>query len=115
MRKYLFLNTIIEDIIGYNKVEAVRVKNVITEQISDIRTDGVFVAIGHKPNTELFKGQIELDERGYVKKYEESKTNIQGIFVAGDVYDYRYRQAITAFGSGCKAALDVINYLESNK
>ena len=106
-------NTIIEDIIGHNKVEAVRVKNVIREQTSDIRTDGVFVAIGNKPNTELFKGQIELDERGYVKKYDESKTNIQGVFVAGDVYDYRYRQAITAAGSGCKAALDVINYLES--
>lgn len=106
-------NTIIEDIIGDNKVESVRVKNVITEQTSDIRTDGVFVAIGHKPNTDLFKGQIELDERGYVKKYEESKTNIDGVFVAGDAYDYRYRQAVTAAGSGCKAALDVINYLES--
>jgi thioredoxin reductase (NADPH) len=106
-------NTIIEDIIGDNKVESVRVKNVITEQTSDIKTDGVFVAIGHKPNTDLFKEQIELDERGYVKKYEESKTNIDGVFVAGDVYDYRYRQAITAAGSGCKAALDVINYLES--
>jgi len=106
-------NTIIEDIIGDNKVESVRVKNVITEQTSDIKIDGVFVAIGHKPNTDLFKGQIELDERGYVKKYEESKTNIDGVFVAGDAYDYRYRQAVTAAGSGCKAALDVINYLES--
>ena len=108
-------NTIIEDIIGNSKVESVRVKNVITGESKDIRTDGVFVAIGHKPNTELFKGQIELDERGYIKKYEESKTNIDGVFVAGDVYDYKYRQAITAAGSGCKAALDVINYLESNK
>jgi thioredoxin reductase (NADPH) len=107
-------NTIIKDISGDNKVESVRVKNVITEQTSDIRTDGVFVAIGHKPNTDLFKGQIELDERGYIKKYEESKTNIDGVFVAGDVYDYKYRQAVTAAGSGCKAALDVINYLESN-
>jgi len=106
-------NTIIEDIIGDNKVESVRVKNVITEQTSHIKIDGVFVAIGHKPNTDLFKGQIELDERGYVKKYEESKTNIDGVFVAGDAYDYRYRQAVTAAGSGCKAALDVINYLES--
>ena len=106
-------NTIVEDIIGDNKVKSVRVKNIITEQTSDIRTDGVFVAIGHKPNTDLFKGQIELDERGYIKKYEESKTNIEGVFVAGDVYDYRYRQAVTAAGSGCKAALDVINYLES--
>lgn len=107
-------NSTIEDISGDNKVESVRVKNVITEQTSDIRTDGVFVAIGHKPNTDLFKGQIELDERGYIKKYEESKTNIDGVFVAGDVYDYKYRQAVTAAGSGCKAALDVINYLESN-
>jgi thioredoxin reductase (NADPH) len=106
-------NTIVEDIIGNSKVESVRAKNVITGESQDIRADGVFVAIGHKPNTELFKGQIELDERGYVKKYEESKTNIDGVFVAGDVYDYRYRQAITAAGSGCKAALDVINYLES--
>ena len=106
-------NTIVEDIIGDNKVKSVRVKNIITEQTSDIRTDGVFVAIGHKPNTDLFKGQIELDERGYIKKYEESKTNIEGVFVAGDVYDYRYRQAVTAAGSGCKAALNVINYLES--
>ena len=106
-------NTIVKDIIGDNNVESVRVKNVTTEQTSDIRTDGVFVAIGHKPNTDLFKGQIELDEKGYVKKYEESKTNIEGVFVAGDVYDYKYRQAVTAAGSGCKAALDVINYLES--
>ncbi len=106
-------NTIVEDIIGDNKVEGVRLKNVITGESKDIRSDGVFVAIGHKPNTDLFKGQIELDERGYVKKYDESKTNIDGVFVAGDVYDYRYRQAVTAAGSGCKAALDVINYLES--
>jgi len=106
-------NTVVEDIIGDNKVKSVRVKNIITEQTSDVRTDGVFVAIGHKPNTDLFKGQIELDERGYIKKYEESKTNIEGVFVAGDVYDYRYRQAVTAAGSGCKAALNVINYLES--
>ena len=82
-------NAVVEDIIGDNKVKSVRVKNIITEQTSDIRIDGVFVAIGHKPNTDLFKGQIELDERGYIKKYEESKTNIEGVFVAGDVYDYR--------------------------
>jgi thioredoxin reductase (NADPH) len=106
-------NTVVEDIIGDNEVKSVLVKNIITEQPSDIRTDGVFVAIGHKPNTDLFKGQIELEERGYIKKYEESKTNIDGVFVAGDVYDYKYRQAVTAAGSGCKAALDVINYLES--
>ncbi|MGE0242919.1 MAG: FAD-dependent oxidoreductase [Nitrososphaeraceae archaeon] len=73
--KITFLwNTIVQDIVGDSKVKSVRVKNVITGESQDLRTDGVFVAIGHKPNTELFKGQIELDERGYIKKYEESKT-----------------------------------------
>jgi thioredoxin reductase (NADPH) len=76
--------------------------------------EAVFVAIGHKPNTDFFRGKLELDNKGYVKKYE-NKTNIDGIFVAGDVYDYTYRQAVTAAGSGCKAAIDVIKYLESNE
>ena len=74
-----------------------------------------FVAIGHKPNTEIFKGQLELDDRSYIKRYDESKTNVEGVFVAGDAYDYKYRQAITAAGSGCRAALDAIKYLESKE
>jgi thioredoxin reductase (NADPH) len=73
----------------------------------------VFVAIGHRPNTETFSGHVELDAKGYIKKYDESRTTVEGIFVAGDAYDYTYRQAITAAGSGCKAAIDVIHYLES--
>jgi thioredoxin reductase (NADPH) len=73
------------------------------------------MAIGHKPNTDVFRGKLELDNKGYIKKYDGSKTNIDGIFVAGDVYDYTYRQAVTAAGSGCKAAIDVIKYLESNE
>ena len=77
--------------------------------------DAVFVAIGHKPNTDFFRGKLELDNKGYVKKYDENNTNIDGIFVAGDVYDYTYRQAVTAAGSGYKAAIDVIKYLEGNE
>jgi thioredoxin reductase (NADPH) len=106
-------DSVIDEILGENKVEGIKIRNVHTNQLSEIRSDGVFVAIGHKPNTDVFRGKLELDNKGYIKKYEESKTNIDGIFVAGDVYDYTYRQAVTAAGSGCKAAIDVIKYLEN--
>lgn len=107
-------NSVVEEILGDKRVEGVRVKNVQnTNEKSEIKCDGVFVAIGHKPNAEIFRNQIELDSKGYIKKYEGSKTSIEGIFVAGDVYDYIYRQAVTAAGSGCKAAIDVIKYLEN--
>lgn len=108
-------NSVVEEILGENKVEGVRIKNVQTGEKSEIKCDAVFVAIGHKPNTEIFRGHVELDSKGYVKKYEESKTSVDGVFVAGDVYDYTYRQAVTAAGSGCKAAIDVIRYLKSKK
>jgi len=115
-RKISFVwNSVIDEILGENKVEGIRIRNVHTVALSKIRCDAVFVAIGHKPNTDFFKGKLELDNKGYIKKYEESKTNIDGIFVAGDVYDYTYRQAITAAGSGCKAAIDVVKYLESKE
>jgi len=77
-------------------------------------TDAVFIAIGHKPNTEILKGQIELDEKGYVVARNETKTSVEGVFVAGDVQDYRYRQAVTAAGAGCKAALDAQKHLEES-
>lgn len=106
-------NSVVEEILGDKKVEGVRIKNVQkTNEKSDIKCDGVFVAIGHKPNTEVFRNQVELDNNGYIKKYEGSKTSVEGVFVAGDVYDYVYRQAVTASGSGCEAAIDVIKYLE---
>jgi thioredoxin reductase (NADPH) len=106
-------NSVVEEILGDKKVEGVRIKNVLsTGEKSEIKCDGVFVAIGHRPNTEVFRNQIELDKNGYVKKYEGSKTSVEGVFVAGDVYDYVYRQAVTAAGSGCEAAIDVIKYLE---
>ncbi|PWU79639.1 MAG: thioredoxin-disulfide reductase [Candidatus Nitrosopolaris wilkensis] len=108
-------NSVIDEILGETKVEGIRIRNLLSNDLSEIRCDAVFVAIGHKPNTDVFRGKLELDNMGYVKKYEESKTNIDGICVAGDVYDYTYRQAVTAAGSGCKAAIDVIKYFESRK
>jgi thioredoxin reductase (NADPH) len=105
-------NSVVEEILGDKKVEGVRIKNESRGQKSEIKCDGVFVAIGHRPNTEVFRNQIELDKNGYVKKHEGSKTSVEGVFVAGDVYDYVYRQEVTASGSGCEAAIDVIKYLE---
>jgi thioredoxin reductase (NADPH) len=104
----------VEEVFGKNRVEGIRIRNVKTGKESEIATDAVFVAIGHKPNTEIFKGQIELDNKSYVVAKDETKTSIEGVFVAGDVRDPRYRQAITAAGSGCKAALDAKKYLEEH-
>lgn len=101
----------IEDILGKNRVEGIRVRNVKTGEESEIAADGVFVAIGHKPNTDIFKGQIDLGNDGYVVVKDETKTSVEGVFVAGDVRDPRYRQAITAAGSGCKAAIDAEKYI----
>jgi len=115
-KKISFLwNSIVTEILGTNNVGGIRIKNLLTGDTSETKTDAVFVAIGHRPNTEIFKGQLELDDRSYIKRYGESKTNVKGVFVAGDAYDYKYRQAITAAGSGCRAALDAIKYLESQQ
>jgi thioredoxin reductase (NADPH) len=108
-------NSVIDEILGENRIEGIRIRNLLSNELSNIMCAAVFVAIGHKPNTDLFKGKLELDNKGYIKKYDENKTNIDGIFVAGDVYDYIYRQAVTAAGSGCKAAIDAIKYLESKQ
>jgi thioredoxin reductase (NADPH) len=107
-------NSVVEDVLGDRKVTGVRLRNIVTNEVSDHPTDALFVAIGHKPNTELFQGQIDLDERGYVKlSGDDNETNVRGVFAAGDVHDTVYRQAITAAGSGCRAAMDVEHYLES--
>jgi len=107
-------NTVIEDMLGENKLSAVKLFNRKTEEHSTMPLDGLFVAIGHTPNTSLFKDYLETDEVGYLKvDYPSSKTNVPGVFAAGDVHDPIYRQAITAAGAGCRAALDAERYLES--
>jgi thioredoxin reductase (NADPH) len=114
-KKINFLwSSVVEDIVGENRVEAVKLRNVQTGEVTTLPTDGVFIAIGNKPNTEAFKGQIELDEKGYVVVHDETKTSVEGIFVAGDVQDYRYKQAISSAGSGCKAALEAEKYLQEH-
>jgi len=106
----LMINSQITEILGTNKVEKVKVQNTKTQEISELPIDGIFVAIGHTPNTKVFQG-VELTERGYVRSQNGTRTNIDGIFVAGDVEDDRYQQAITAAGFGCMAALDIERYL----
>ncbi|MBO3841764.1 MAG: FAD-dependent oxidoreductase, partial [Candidatus Brockarchaeota archaeon] len=108
-------NSVVEEILGGERVEGVRVKRVDTGEVSEIRCDGVFVSIGYKPNTELFRGQVEMDEKGYIVVRDYTKTSVDGVFVAGEAKDYRYRQAITAAGEGCQAALDAIKYVEEIK
>jgi len=99
---------------GKRSMTAVRLKNLKTGVISEQRTDGLFIGIGHQPNTEIFRGQIQLDDKGYIiAKPGSTATNVPGVFAAGDVSDPSYRQAVTAAGSGCMAALDAERYLES--
>lgn len=107
-------NSVILDILGNDRVEGVRLKNVQTCEESTLATDAVFVAIGHKPNTDVFKGQVDMDEKGYIIAHNETRTNVEGVFVAGDNQDKRYMQAVTAAGAGCKAALDAEKYLQEH-
>ncbi|MDE1871439.1 MAG: thioredoxin-disulfide reductase [Candidatus Micrarchaeota archaeon] len=107
----IMLNSAVEEITGNEKVTGAKIKNTASGETTDMKIDGVFVAIGHSPNTAFLNGALKLDEHGYIMTKDEVKTDIDGVFVAGDVSDRVYRQAVTASGSGTKAALEARNYL----
>ena len=108
-------NSVIEDIKGDQKVQQIVLKDTKTNETKTLDMGGVFVAIGHEPNTELFKNQLEMDENGYIIQKENTETSVKGVFTAGDVHDHRYRQAVTAAGFGCMSAIDVDKYLSEQK
>ncbi|MHC4296212.1 MAG: thioredoxin-disulfide reductase, partial [Planctomycetota bacterium] len=105
-------DSVIEDVLGENRVEGVKLKNLKTGESSDFACDGVFLAIGHDPNTKIFKQILEMDEKGYLVRKVNSMSSVEGVFLAGDVHDTRYRQAITAAGAGCQSGIDAERWLE---
>ena len=108
-------NSVVEEFTGKRNLEGLKLKNISTNKITELKFEGAFVAIGHKPNTEFLKKQIKLDEHNYIIVNDQVKTNVEGVFAAGDVHDYRYMQAVTAAGAGCMAALEAREYIESLK
>lgn len=111
-------NTEVKEFLGESALEKIKVLNTKTNKESEMQFDGVFIAIGHIPSTKIFQGKMGLDEKGYVKRIPkngfQTTTSVDGVFVAGDVHDYHYKQAITAAGFGCQAALDTLKYLEES-
>ena len=106
-------NTVVEEALGEQKLHALKLKNLVNGTSTELQADALFIAIGHDPNTAVFKGQLELDRMGYIVSADGVSTNIEGVFVAGDVNDIRYKQAVTAAGAGCRAAMDAEKYLEA--
>jgi thioredoxin reductase (NADPH) len=106
-------NSEVVEVLGDEKTSQLVLRNIETDERTILDADALFVAIGHDPNTALFRGQLDLDAAGYVRSADGVSTNVRGVFVAGDVFDIRYKQAITAAGSGCRAALEAEKYLES--
>ena len=109
-------DSVVEDVLGDDRVTGVVIRNIKTDERTEIPADGFFVAIGHDPNTQLYVGQLDMDDSGYLlTKGKTSETNIEGVFAAGDVQDHVYRQAVTAAGSGCMAALDAERWLAAQR
>lgn len=106
-------NTVVEEAIGDGHLKALRLHNIVDGSRYDFEADALFIAIGHTPNTGIFEGQLDLDQAGYIVSPDGVTTNVEGVFVAGDVNDIRYKQAITAAGAGCRAAMDAEKYLEA--
>lgn len=105
--------SVVKEIMGENSVSGIKLENVNSGEITELPCSAAFIAIGHKPNTDVFRGKVDILPNGFVNRVEKSKTSVDGVFVAGDVFDYEYRQAITAAGSGSQAAIDAIRYLET--
>ncbi|MFQ5969830.1 MAG: thioredoxin-disulfide reductase [Nitrososphaerales archaeon] len=112
--KFLW-DTIVTDISGDKKVHSVTVQNVNTKEAKKIGCGGIFIAIGHDPNTQIFIGQLDMDEHGYLILKNNTQTSVEGVFAAGDVHDHKYKQAVTAAGFGCMAAMDVEKYLQEKR
>ena len=106
-------NTEVADVLGADRVEGLRLRNTADGSEQDEPMEGLFVAIGYKPNTDVFRDWLDLDDKGYLVVTDETRTKIDGVFIAGDVHDHRYRQAVTAAADGCKAAIDAERWLES--
>jgi len=106
-------NSVVTELKGESRLEGVRLRNVLTDEVTDLDATGLFVAIGHKPSTDLFTGQLAMEDSGYLITTNGSHTSVEGVFACGDVQDHTYRQAITAAGSGCMAAIDAERWLES--
>jgi thioredoxin reductase (NADPH) len=106
-------NTVVDEVLGDTHMTGLKLRNVHDNSAMEYEADALFIAIGHTPNTGIFEGQLDLDEMGYIVSPDGTETNVDGVFVAGDVNDIRYKQAITAAGSGCKAAMDAERYLEA--
>jgi thioredoxin reductase (NADPH) len=107
------MNMAVDEVLGGAKVEGLRLRNTSTDELTDVPMEGLFIAIGYRPNTDVFRDWLEVDEKGYLVVKGEAGSKIEGVFIAGDVHDHRYRQAVTAAGDGCKAAIDAERWLES--